>query len=74
MAKTVKVKLKAKSFVHGERCEKGTVVELPETAPDESGDQQPFAKLFGDIVPDATPVTEPTGKPFGGLVDTVEGK
>lgn len=64
--KTVKVKLGQLSFVHGARRPKGEIVELPETAPDENGDQQPFAKLFGDIVSDQTPLSEEGGH-FGGL-------
>lgn len=69
--KTVKVKLGQLTFVHGARRPKGEVVELPETAPDESGDQQPFAKLFGEIVPDEIPLSaDPvSGRTFGGLHD-----
>jgi hypothetical protein len=66
----VKVKLKQLSFVHGARRPKGEIVELPETAPDENGDPQPFAALFGDIVSDDTPLSpDPVsgGRKFGGL-------
>lgn len=72
MAKIVKVKLKARQWVHGGPRNKGEIVELPETAPDENGDQQPFAALFGDIVADSTPVSpDPVsgGRKFGGLHD-----
>jgi hypothetical protein len=71
MPKTVKVKLGQLTFVHGARRPKGEIVELPETAPDEAGEQQPFAVLFGEIVSDATPLTEEGGK-FGGLHDAEE--
>lgn len=64
--KIVKVKLGQLTFVHGARRPKGEIVELPETAPDEAGEQQPFASLFGEIVSDATPLTEEGGH-FGGL-------
>lgn len=66
MAKIVKVKLGQLSFVHGARRPKGEIVELPETAPDDNGDEQPFAALFGEIVADTTPTTE-SAKPFGGI-------
>jgi hypothetical protein len=53
MSDTVKVKLKTRLFVHGEARNKGTIVELPELA----DDGEPFAVLFGEIVPDDTPVS-----------------
>ena len=69
MSNTVKVKLGQKSFVHGGPRNKGEIVELPETAPDEDGEQQPFAELFGEIVSDSTPLSpDPvSGRTFGGL-------
>jgi hypothetical protein len=72
MAKTVKVKLKARQWVHGGPRNAGEIVELPETAPNlETGDQEPFAELFGEIVPDEIPLSpEPvSGRTFGGLHD-----
>jgi hypothetical protein len=69
MSDTVKVKLKTRLFVHGEARDKGTIVELPELA----GDGEPFAVLFGEIVPDSTPVSNPvSGRTFGGLHDKDE--
>jgi hypothetical protein len=70
MPKTVKVKLGQLTYVHGARRPKGEVVELPETAPDEAGDEQPFAALFGEIVADATPVTE--SSTFGGVHEQLD--
>jgi hypothetical protein len=61
MAKTVKVKLHARCWVHDEVREKGDIVELPELA----DDGEPLAAVFGEIVgevadePAQPPITEP---------------
>jgi hypothetical protein len=46
MPKIVKVKLHARSHVHGEARNKGEIVELPELA----DDGLPLASVFGEIV------------------------
>jgi hypothetical protein len=57
MAKTVKVKLHARCWVHDEVREKGAIVELPELA----DDGEPLAAVFGEIVGDVTP--QPAAEP-----------